>query len=355
MKNIARGFMLILALAAWPADKGVAQTPAGTAPASAAVANPVPYAWPSATMATPYPTLSLPRGCAPSGCTANEDNNGQLLHGDPLLDSNNWVTGTGWFGAVEVDPVGPAVKNRLNSIVPVGPAAFPATVQLPGASLNWTAMPHVELGYRLGQAAGDLVIGYRGLMYVPGTSTVAGFDAAGATAPLTSHLSMNVIDLDYASRENSLGPLWDMKWRTGVRIATVFFDSTASTPLLTQRESNNFVGAGLHFGLSLKRRLADTGLSLIGQIDGGAVLGQVHQRYSAILPGVGSGESFASANEPAPTLEVRLGLEWSPEELPNFHISTGYMFERWWTVGETFGTYGEVTIQGVFIRGEWRF
>src|SRR5207248_9264973 len=134
-----------------------------------------------------------------------------------------------------------------------------------------------------------------------------------------------------------------------------FFDSSAATPLLSQHESNNFTGAGLHFGLGLKRRLGDTGFSISGQLDGGAVLGRVHQLYSETIAGVANGSARASANEPVPVLEVRLGADFAPRELPNLRLSTGYLFERWWTVGETNGTQGEVSFQGVFVRGEWRF
>ena len=296
--------------------------------------------------------MSLPHCGAPPACAAHEDDNGLLLKGDPLLDWSPWASGLGWFAALEVDAVGPAVKNRLTAPVTAGGGV--TNVQLPGASLNWTAMPHVELGYRLGQASGEFLISYRGLN-ASGLGNIAGFDAAGHTGPLSSHLSMNVIDFDYAHRENSLGPLWDMKWRAGVRVATLFFDSSAATPLLNERESNNFAGAGPHFGLGLKRRVGNTGFSLIGDVDGGAVLGRVNQLYEANVPGAPGGSAFASTNEPAPVLEVRFGLDFNPRSCLNLHLSTGYVFERWWTVGETLGTQGEVTYQGVFCRGEWRY
>jgi hypothetical protein len=296
--------------------------------------------------------LSLPHCGAPPACAANEDDNDRLLHGDPLLDWSPWASGAGCFGAAEVDIVGPAVKHRLNSLVNLG--GVPTIVSLPSAELNWTAIPRVELGYRLGQATGEFMMVYRGL-YTSGSGSIAAFDAAGNTADLRSHLHLNVIDLDYASRENSLGPLWDMKWRTGARIATVFFDSTATAPLLSERETNNFVAAGLHFGLNLKRRLGDTGFALVGDIDTGVVLGAVHQEFSAAMPGTSSDIPRSRATEPAPMLEVRFGVAYAPQLLPNLRLSTGYVFERWWAVGETPLTQGEITYQGVFLRGEWRY
>src|SRR5205085_2393829 len=103
----------------------------------------------------PYPTISLPHCGAPPGCAANEDDNGRLLKGDPLLDYSAWVSGPGWFGAVEIDPVGPWVTNRLAAPVPVGGVL--TTVRLPSAPLNWTVMPYAEAGYRFGQGAGSFL------------------------------------------------------------------------------------------------------------------------------------------------------------------------------------------------------
>lgn len=345
--------LLTLLLVALLVEQGRAQPVPAVATATPAEAVKAgPYAWPSPTISNPYPTISLPNCGVPPACACNEDSNGSLLKGDPLLDWSPWASGGGWFGAVEIDPIGPAVKNRLNAPVTVGGAT--TTVQLPSADLNWTVMPNIELGYRLEQGAGALLISYR-VLSAAGSGTLGGFDAAGNAAALSSHLNLNAVDIDYASRENALGPLWDMKWRAGVRIANVFFDSTAGTPLRSQHESNNFMGAGPHFGLELKRRLGDSGLSILGKLDGAVVLGRVNQLYEEAIPGVGSGATTASANEPAPVLEVRFGVDYAAPELPNLHFSTGYLFQRWWTVGETDGTQGVVSYQGVFCRAEWRY
>lgn len=344
MSTMRQQFALTLALAALVVGQGSGQTPT---PASSPVA--APYSWPSSTVSNSHPTVSLPGCAAPPACAAHEDDNGRLLVGDPLLDGNQSL---GWFGVAEVSAMGSSVATRLRAPVALG--GVTTLLELPSADLQWTAMPRVELGYRWGQASGALIFSYRGLN-TQGTSNLAGFDAAGNTAPLSSHLTMTVFDMDYASDETALAPLWDMKWRTGGRVTTIFFDSSAATPLLLQHESNNFVGGGIHFGLDLRRRLADTGFSIVGQVDGGMVLGRVNQLYAEAVPGLGTTAITASAIEPAPTLDVRLGLDWSPLELPNLHFSAGYAFERWWTVGETTGRQGEVTVQGVFVRGEWRY
>jgi hypothetical protein len=354
---LTRGMIVTLALTAL-VERGIAQAPGApsVSPASTSSAatapNPVSYTWPSATIGNPYPTIGLPIGSAPPACAPNEDSNGSILKGDRLLDSSPWGCGLGWFGSIEVDPVGPTVKNRLNATVAVGGAA--QTVQLPSSDLNWTVMPRVELGYVLGQGAGALSMSYQGVN-TQGSGTEPGFNGPGTTGPLSSHLNMTVVDLDYSSQELSLGPIWDMKWRTGVRIATIFFDSTATTPVMSQHESNNFTGAGLHFGLDLRRKLGDSGFSVIGTADVGFVLGKVDQLYEETIPGTGSGSTTANQIEPAPVLEVRLGIDYAPHILPNLHFSAGYIYECWWVVGETSGTQGDVNFQGVFVRGEWRY
>lgn len=344
MNTLRRNFAITVALAALVMSEGRSQEPA---PVSASASSP--YTWPSPTVTTPYPTVSLPTCSAPPACADHEDNNGRLLVGDALLDVPH---GPGWFVAAEVSGVGPSVMNRL--LAPVTLGGVTTLVHLPTADLSWTAQPRVDMGYRLGQAWGSVLVSYRGLN-TQGLSTLAAFDPAGSAASLSSHLNMTVIDIDYASQDNALGPLWDMNWRTGVRLATLFFESTAGTPLLMQHESNNFIGGGIHVALDLRRRLADTGLSFVGQVEGSGVLGRVSQLYAAAVPGVGVSAVTATANEPAPALQVGLGLDWCPAKLSKLHFSAGYLFERWWTVGETTGTQGEVSSQGVFFRGEWRY
>ena len=128
------------------------------------------------------------------------------------------------------------------------------------ARLNWTVSPRFELGYRLPSGFGEVDVAYRFLLAEGTGSTADPIAAPDATAALRSHLNIHVGDLDYASRETSLGPSWGMKWRIGLRYADVFFDSRADEPLaaaaagsgIFERSiSNNFWGIGPHATLEL--------------------------------------------------------------------------------------------------------
>ena len=46
------------------------------------------------------------------------------------------------------------------------------------------------------------------------------------------------------------------------------------------------------------------------------------------------------------------------EQPPSWHALSfflGYQFEQWWNLGRTDDSNAELTIQGVFVRGEWRY
>src|SRR5262249_22354765 len=169
-----------------------------------------------------YPNVPGPPACAPF-----EDRNGPLLKGDPLLDAPDFPQ-PGWFAAVDLDLVGPHVKNRLTSTVVAGLTL--QTVQLPGAELDWTVAPRIEVGYRLPEGFGEILLGYR-FLNSDGTDTIAGFDAAGAGA-LKTRLSLSIWSLDYASNEFSLQPCLNMRWKVGVQLGSAFFDNQATGQLM---------------------------------------------------------------------------------------------------------------------------
>ena len=117
-------------------------------------------------------------------------------------------------------------------------------------ALNWA------IGSRRGLGNWTLPIGFcwrRG----PARRRKARAASPDADGRLTSHLHINVGDVDYASNETSLGPDWRMKWRIGLRTADIFFNSQADEPLaaaaagsgIFERSiSNNFWGIGPHAG-----------------------------------------------------------------------------------------------------------
>ena len=186
-----------------------------------------------------------------------------------------------------------------------------------------------------------------------------GFDLDGSDGFLKSRLELNVIDFDYASREYSLDR-WDMKWKVGVRLADVFFDSRAEGVFIEERTSNNFFGAGPHVGLDLWRPLNSPGLAFFTRIEGASVVGRIRQEFEAA--GTASDGSILSGSttihhtQAVPTLSMQAGLAWSrcwPGRWSRY--SLGYEFENWWYIGEAGDSRAELTAQGVFFRAEFGF
>src|SRR5262249_4994592 len=150
----------------------------------------------------------------------------------PLLDPPS--TPPGWFAALDVDLVGPAIKQRVQGQVMLGETLV--DVRLPDADLNWTGAPRLQVGYRFAEGVGELAASYR-LLATEGSGSIPGFDAARDGA-LKSRLDAQVLFLDYTSREFSLWPFWDMKAHVGVCLPSIFFDSQARGANLDERVSS---------------------------------------------------------------------------------------------------------------------
>jgi hypothetical protein len=306
-----------------------------------------------ATPAAPYVCAPLP---------------GRYFERDPLLDPPQ-LPQPGWFTAVDIGIIGSHVKNRLTDTVQVG-AAAPVTVHLPTASLDWTVAPRIEAGYRLPSGFGDLAVAYR-FFNTQGTDTLGGPDAPEA---LRSRLAVNIVDLDYASREFQAWqwPYASMKWRFGLRWADVFFDSQAVEPfaaaaaasgIFETKSSNNFWGIGPHAGLELDERIGCSGLSLVGSIDAATLLGRLRQNFFEGSTTLGSngqllaGNAHQSVSQDVPILSAFLGLRWQPPAYPNVHVYAGYEYEYWWNVGRNSETAsrGELSDQGILLRAALNF
>ena len=284
-------------------------------------------------------------------CNPYEDHNGPLLCGDPLLDAPPWAP-PGWFGALEADLVGTHIKNRLTDSVTVG--GVTDNIHLPTADLDWTVSPRIELGYRFCEGAGELLIAFK-FLTTSGTESVPNFDPNSDSGDLHSRLNINVLDLDYGSREISLWPCWDFKWRAGVRFEGIYFDSTATSPLLQEHVSNDFYGAGPHVGLDLRRFIHGTGLEFTTRVESAFVIGQTYQTADESEFGIGSGSSRVSDTLISPWLGVQAGVSWTPPCCKCVTVSAGYTFEAWWSMADIGSSRGDITSEGVFFRGEWRY
>ncbi len=311
----------------------------------------------------PRSLLQQPSPTPPYSC---EPLPGPYFEPDPRLDPPP-LPPPGWFTDLEVGIVGPHVKNRLTNSVQVDGRA-PDIVHLPSAELDWTAAPRFEVGYRLMSGFGEFAVAYR-FFATDGSGSVRGPDVI---ADLRSRLDLNLVDVDYASREISLWPHCDMKWRFGLRWADVFFDSRANEPfaaaaagsgIFETRTSNNFWGIGPHAGLELAQRFEGSGLALVARVDGATLLGRIRQNFFEVSTSLGpdgqllTGNTRLSVSQSVPTINAFMGLSWQPPFYPHVHVYAGYQYEHWWNVGRNSSTTsrGELSDQGVLLRAEFNF
>lgn len=314
-------------------EEGPAPTPLGSPPPGAS----------DAPLSPPPPPGAVP---APVTYAPLPDGTGAALAG-PL---------PGWFVAVEAGAVVPHIRNELTGTVSL--LGFVDRFQVPAADLDWTVSPRIELGYRFAEGYGEALISYRTLR-TDGLDTVNNFDPFGP-GQVQSTLELFVLDLDYANRAVALGPPWDLKWKAGLRGVDVCFSSWARGQLLDQWENNNFQGIGPHAGLDLWRSLGPGGVSLFARVEGAALFGRVRQRFeeSLLAPNGGAFATGCSAvrqNHTVPTINVQAGLGWMPPFHPGLHFAAGYQIEDWWNIGQTSASNAELTVQGIFLRGEWRY
>jgi Legionella pneumophila major outer membrane protein precursor len=234
-------------------------------------------------------------------------------------------------------------------------------VALPTSQIGATVMPRFDFGYRFGEAAGELLVSYR---FVTGQATsftddLPAFGPGGVS--VTSRLNLNTIDLDYGSWEPRTVLGVDMKWRVGVRTLIEFNDSQADNGTLFQATSNHYAGAGPHAMVDFRRPIEGTGLALFGRIESAYVFGQLDQYYTENVTTAGISD-FGVTHDRNFTqitpLEFQAGVTWTPAALPNFSVTAGYIFEHFFDLGsyETGQTAREeLTIQGGFLRAEWRY
>lgn len=272
----------------------------------------------------------------------------------------------GWFTGIELTAARPRVHSELNSAqLGAGDAingTFANTFQLPVAHLDWTAMPKIFVGYRRENGLGEMIASYR-FVQSEGSGTISNFDAAGA-GRLDSRLTAHVVDLEYGYTDPDYCLPWylpSLVRRTmGIRFASAVFDSAASgAQILQERSGNVFIGAGprVNFEGTWPTRIPE--ISFLGGVDASGVIGFNYQRYGeqALVGGTlvsGNGRTDGTTTV-TPILRVQAALSWVPNwGDESLRFSAGYQWERWWFLTDT-ASVADLTLQGPFVRGEWRF
>jgi hypothetical protein len=273
---------------------------------------------------------------------------------------NGWAPITGvysdapaFFVGVELDFLKPVFKNHLQGSVTL-PDGSTDTLNVPSTPLGWSVSPSFEFGYKLSDSCGEFLLRYR-FLNTDGTGVLV---TDVGDLGVKSRLSLNVIDLDYNSARYQPWPRWDWRWWIGARIATVFYDNAVGNDVFAQSASNYFYGAGPHAGLELERKvsvLPAFGFFVKG--DASVLVGQVKQRFSESFideaDDVVSTTTWERKTQTVPILNFQAGVSYTPTDYLRFTL--GYQFEHWFSVGRLEPSTGELTTQGVFLRGQFDF
>jgi hypothetical protein len=271
----------------------------------------------------------------------------------------------GLFLNAELDFVWPSVRNNLSATVTF-PSGATDTLHVPQKSLDFTVSPRLEVGYHLPDSLGDLLFGYQFLVTEGRGNETASFGAAS----IKSRLDINQFDVDYATATYSPLPRYDLKFRIGARMAAIFLDSEVSNAENFQQASNYFVGAGPSGTIDFERRFQELPeLGIFLRADGAALTGQVRQKFRATIDsGTPSEEAAffdAQKTQVSEVLTLQAGFVYHPFGISNdrLRIVGGYEFQHWWGVGKLNGSVApanvqsdaEITVQGIFLRGEYDF
>jgi hypothetical protein len=187
---------------------------------------------------------------------------------------------------------------------------------------------------------------------------------------MKSRLDINEIDLVYATRDITLIPPWDMRWKVGVRGLNVFFDAASNQPaapdvlrggFVDQRAANDFLGAGPLVGLELTCATPMSGLVLWGHAEGAYLWGHLHQKFAESIGGAGAapveGVLDATTTQGVAVVNAQLGLRWTPEGYNGTRFFLGYEFDYYSQVGrnDNTGSMADIFQNGIFFRGEFNF
>jgi hypothetical protein len=263
----------------------------------------------------------------------------------PYFERDPWVDACcmpqpGWLFDLDTDLLGTHVLNQVGNATP----PINGVPNVPMARLNWALSPKFEGGYRLPSGFGEFDVSYRFLL-TEGVGAVAAGGSASpdAAAALSSHLDMNIGDVDYASVEFPV-VVCLMKWRIGLRTADVLFTSEGDEPFAAaaagsgffkRYEENNFWGIGPHAAVELTSERNPWGMALVGKLDGALLGGKTHQKFiqTATAGAAFNTETDFENWQQATTLSGFVGLDWRPSSHPNLDVVVGATAEYWWDLG----------------------
>jgi hypothetical protein len=341
--NAKARLLLVAALLVLP-PAALAQQPNLLPPVPVPVAPPGPPPVPPVPPGPPPGPPPVPP--APSTGLADPGPNGWAIYGPPSAAPL-------FFVGVELDFLKPVFKNHLQGTVTL-PDGSTDTLNVPSVPLGWTVSPSFEFGYRLPDSCGEFLLRYR-FLATDGTGTAA---TDVGDVGVKSRLNINVIDLDYNTARYQPWPRWDWRWTLGARIATAFYDTSIGNDTFGQSASNYFYGAGPHAALELERKLSFLpAFGFFVKGDASVLVGQVKQRFSeSFVDAAGDAVSTTTWQRKTQSVEVlniQAGASYTPTDYLRFTL--GYEYEHWFSLGREGDSRGELTTNGVFLRGQFDF
>lgn len=301
----------------------------------------------------------------------------EQINNDPLLD-RPFSPPPGFYLYKEVFITSVHLSNQLSGTVTT-PGGRTDGVAPPGSPLDMSVSPRFELGYRMPNGFGEVGLGFRWL------TTSGGGTNVGAFGPAAQHgrFNFNVIDLNYHSREFSLGwfpgDQWDFRWTAGFRALNLYFDDhlnflnpgTGPEAVASQSDTNSLNAYGAHFGFDLHRKLDCwvPGLAFGGRVDFTDLFGRVRQHYfETFVGGAGAAAGYGRFETAPLALEVQLGLSYTVPNWNHAFFFVGYDTQYWWQIGRlsNFGgtlpnagsavdSRATLELQGFVIRAEINF
>ncbi|MFM7151556.1 MAG: hypothetical protein ACKO23_17155 [Gemmataceae bacterium] len=230
----------------------------------------------------------------------------------------------------------------------------------PNPDLKTYLSPTFEIGYRFATRGDYIAFSYR-FIVVGGDNTW--YLPKIGNLNTNNDFNYNQFDFDYGGvYSRSLSALWTLGTRVGIRVANMGFSTNTTLGGNFYEIQNNYWGAGPKGRLELDRKFSFfPDLSLYGRSDVALVLGQNNRKStftpSAPGPGVQAQTVSNSIGQGIPMLQVQAGLSYSPEDIPGFIFSGGYVYEHWWSVGQlnangssSFFNSGQIYSNGWFVR-----
>jgi hypothetical protein len=238
----------------------------------------------------------------------------------------------GLFFDLDLWFVKPTLHNNLGTSSPLPLPGLTVPFGVPRANLGWTVTPTFELGYRLPDDLGFFALSYR--FEEADGRTTATLDGIPTPFGVRTRADLNTLALDYGNGPHEFAPCWDFSWRLGVQVTDFFLDTRASDPAFSEHESSNFWGAGPHARFEVARRLGFLpGLSAFARLDGQVLIGRTTQRVGINAGGTSLFSDSFHRTGTIPVLQVQTGLTYTPPVFRNFHLSAGFVYERYWDLG----------------------